>query len=297
MSDNRRAMLLMIAFAALWAAIEEIASHVLRHYSPYQVVWSRYAVHLMLMLAVWGWREPTSLWRTRRPVFQLARSLLMVGMPVSWIIGTQVGVQPAALMSIFWLSPLFILVLARWFLGDRIPAALWIATLAGCSGSFLLHAPGRVAKLELMVFPIAMALCFSLYVVMSRCLRTEATRANLFYTAFGVFLVLTPVMPNVWITPGAHDMLVLAAIGVLGFFALYMLDRMASAAPVSVSAPFAYLQIALTVGIAIVAGAGGNHSLRRTAVGLLLIAGATFSLWVREPRLRLPDAQTARAVE
>lgn len=297
MTDNRRAMLLMLAFVSLWAVIEALAGHVLRHYSPYQVVWTRYAVHLVLMLLVWGWREPGSLWRTRRPVFQFARSLLMLGMPASWIVGMQFGVHSATLMSIFWLSPLFILGLARLFLRDRVPTALWAVTAVACAGSFLLHEPGDLAPLPLLVFPLGMALCFSLYVVMTRSLRTETTRTNLFYTALGVFLVLTPFMPGLWITPSPQDMMSMVGVGVLGFAALYALDRMAAAAPVSVSAPFAYLQIAVTVGIAFVAGMEPGLSARRTAVGLLLIVGAAFYVWVREPRLRVRDAVAARPVQ
>jgi drug/metabolite transporter (DMT)-like permease len=296
MSNNRRAMLLMFAFVALWAVIEALAANVLHHYSPYQVVWTRYAVHLGLMLAVWGWRDPVSLWRTGRPVFQFARSLLMLGMPASWIVGMQVGVHPATLMAVFWLSPLFILVLARIFHGERIPVQLWMAALMGCCGAVLLHEPAWPEMPALLVFPFGMALCFSLYVVMTRSLRGETTRANLFYTAVGVFLVLTPVMPGVWITPDIHDLLVLACIGVLGYVALYFLDCMASAAAVSISAPIAYLQIAVTLGIATAAGMGYAHSPRRTAVGVLLIVGAALYLWVREPRLTLAGAQAARVV-
>ncbi|MEO8804848.1 MAG: DMT family transporter [Burkholderiaceae bacterium] len=284
MTDNRRAMLLMLAFVSLWAAIEALAGHVLHHYSAYQVVWTRYAVHLALMLLVWGWREPGSLWRTRRPVFQFTRSLLMLGMPASWIVGMQLGVHAATLMSIFWLSPLFIIALARLFLRERVPAALWAVTAVACAGSFLLHEPGDLSPVRLLVFPLGMALCFSLYVVMTRSLRTETTRTNLFYTALGVFLVLTPFMPGLWITPSPQDMMAMVGVGVLGFVALAALDRMAAAAAVSVSAPFAYMQIAATVAIAFVAGMEQGLSARRTALGLLLIVGAAFYLWVREPR-------------
>ena len=58
MSPARYSMLLMIGFGVLWAAVESVAVHLSRGYSPYQVVWTRYAVHLGFMLAVWGWRQP-----------------------------------------------------------------------------------------------------------------------------------------------------------------------------------------------------------------------------------------------
>ncbi|WP_382324601.1 EamA family transporter [Hydrogenophaga sp. UC242_53] len=126
MTANRRAILLMLAFVLLWAGIEAMAANVLRHYSPYQVVWTRYAVHLALMLALWGWREPASLWQTRRPVFHVARSLLMLGMPASWVIGMQMGVPGHSVMTIFWISPVLILGLAWVFLQDRVPLLVWV---------------------------------------------------------------------------------------------------------------------------------------------------------------------------
>lgn len=292
MNDHRRAILMMLAFVALWAAVEVLAGGVLSRYSPYQVVWTRYAVHLALMLAVWGWREPLVLLRTRRPVFQLARSLLMLGMPASWIVGMQAGVHIGTLMTLFWLSPLFIMALARILLGEPLHAPLWAAAVAGFVGSLILHQPAPVDRVELLVYPVGMALCFSLYVVMTRSLRNEDVRANLFYTALGVLIALTPAMPAVWTTPLLHDLLAMVGVGVLGFLALFALDRMASAAPVSISAPFAYLQIAFLFLIATLAGMELEHTLRRTVAGLLLIVGAALFLWLRQ---REPGAAGASA--
>ena len=76
-----------------------------------------------------------------------------------------------------------------------------------------------------------------------RSLRHEATRANLLYSALGVFLALTPFMPIVWITPTLYDAGVLIGIGVTGLVALLALDRSASLAPVSAVAPFLYLHV------------------------------------------------------
>ena len=85
MNATRRGMLCMIAFALLWALVEVFASWLSRPYSPYQVVWARYGSHLAIMLAIWGWRDPLVLVRTRRPALQIARSLLMLVMPAAWI--------------------------------------------------------------------------------------------------------------------------------------------------------------------------------------------------------------------
>jgi drug/metabolite transporter (DMT)-like permease len=288
MSAARKSMLLMVAFVGLWAAVEALASTVLAPYSPYQVVWTRYAVHLAFMVAVWGWREPASLWRTQRPWFQSARSMLMLGMPASWALATQSGVASGTLMAIFWLSPLLILAFGRIFLGERAAASVWLVSGIACIGAMLLTRPGPLPSPLLLVFPLGMAVTFSLYVVMTRSLRGETSRTNLFYTALGVFVVLTPWMPHVWLTPSPHDLAVLIGVGLLGYLTLLALDRFAAAAPVSVAAPLAYLQLAFALAFA--AGMGSRGLGISAAAGLLLIVGAAVCIWARAPRQTVREA-------
>jgi drug/metabolite transporter (DMT)-like permease len=288
MSAMRRSMLLMVAFVALWATVEALAARVLMHYSPYQVVWTRYGVHLAFMVAVWGWRQPSSLWHTRRPAFQLGRSMLMLGMPASWAIASSAGMDPSTVMSVFWLSPLLILVFARLFLGEKAPGAIWLVCAIACAGALMFTPPGPVHSVPMLVFPVIMAVTFSLYVVMTRSLRSENTRTNLFYTALGVFVVLTPLMPHVWVMPTLRDMALLTGVGLLGYVGLLALDRLAAAAPVSVAAPLAYLQIVFTVAIA--AGFGAHRVAPMALAGLLVIAATALYLWARAPRLTVVEA-------
>lgn len=283
MSPGRVSMLWMAAFVALWTVVEQLASGVLNLYSPYQVVWTRYAVHIALMLVVWGWREPGTLWHTRRPVYQIVRSLLMLGMPASWVVAMQHGVDPETLMAVFWLSPLLILALAHVLLGERAPWPVWLAGGLVCFGADVLFLHRPTAALSALLFPLGMALSFSLYVVMTRSLRSEPMRANLFYTAFGVMLALSPAMPGLWVTPAPHDLAVMAGVGVLGFGALYALDRMAAAAPVSLAAPAACLQLVFMLSAAWVTGHA--HEGWRTGTGILIIVAVAAYLWVRERAL------------
>ena len=290
MSSNRQAILLMLVFVALWAAIEILAWRVLQRYSPYQVVWTRYAVHLLLMLLLFGWRDPAALVRTRRPVFHLLRSLMMLVMPASWVMGMQAGLPGDAVMSIFWSSPLLILALGALFLRERLPTAIWLATLLAGVGALLVHPLHTLSPPGLLVYPLAMAASFSAYVVMTRALRGEATRANLFYTALGVFLALSPFMPRVWLWPAPADFAVMVAVGVLGCLTLWALDRATAAAPVGLSAPVLTMQIALTAGLLIALGVWKATALPLpVALGLCLIVGAAAFVWLRESRWPLRD--------
>lgn len=285
MSPAHRSMLLMAVFMALWVVMEGLgAASLTRAYSPFQIVWWRYGVHLLFMLAVWGWRNPQSLFRTSRPITHFTRSLLMLGMPASFVFALHEHVPISTGMTIFWLSPVLILAFAAVALRERTGLWAWLVCLCGWLGTVLVMRP-EVPKLGApLLLPFVMAITFAAYVVMTRMLRTEPGHVNLFYTALGVFLALSPFIPAVWIMPNGQDLLVLTGIGLIGYLALLALDRMAAAAPVSIVAPWAYLQLPF----ALVAGllAGHAHLDRRKDVGLVLILGAAAAAWLMRPRQR-----------
>lgn len=284
MKDGRHSMKLMVAFVALWAAEEALTARVVGRYGLAQIVWLRFVLHLLLLWALCGRRDPASLWRTRRPLFQLARSGMLVGMPAFWILGAQRGLAPTVLMSVFWLAPLLILGLAHAFLRERVSRKVWLAAAVACVGVFALTGPHAVPRPQLLVFPFGMAVCFSLYVVMTRSLRAEPTRTNLFYCGLGVCLLLTPWVAMTWVTPSAPDLLIHAGVAVLGLGGLFALERLTATAPVSNFAPLVYLQIPFAMGIAW--SLEQYDPTLRTLVGMLAIGAAVAYAWKHQPRRR-----------
>jgi drug/metabolite transporter (DMT)-like permease len=279
-------MLFMLAFAVLWAMVEALAAGILARHSPYQVVFTRYVVHCLALLAIFH-REPASLLRTSRPALQIGRSLLMLGMPASWVLASQLGVPMGTTMAVFWLSPLLVIGLADAVLGERAPLRLWMAAAIAGAGALALTRPSVLPPPWLLVFPAGMALTFSLYVVLTRSLRGETTRANLFYSALGVAVALTPVMARVWVAPAPRDLAVMVAVGVLGLVGLWTLDRLAHEAPVAPSAPFAFLQLPILLGIDWLRG--HEHLGRRAALGATLIAATAAYLLTAEPQVRVKE--------
>lgn len=283
LSSPSRSAALMIAFAFVWAFAEIVLGMAMRHrYNLMQVVWMRYGVHLLLMLAIWGWRRPSRLWRTSRPAYQLGRSVLMLVMPASFALSLHAGVPPAQVWAIFWVAPLMVLGLAHWLLGERAPTWAWGMVGLGAAGVALVLSPPLPASPAAVVFPLLMALSFALYVVMTRSLRTELVQANLFYTALGVFVLLTPYVAGVWATPTWHDLAVMAGIGVFGLVGLAALDRAAECAPVGLSTPMLYLHMAF-VSLALWVLAGDAPG-RRALAGHAMVGVALAVLWWRTRR-------------
>lgn len=275
----QRALLLMFVFVLAWALVEGVVGAQLQHpYSLMQIVWWRYAAHLALMLLVWGWREPSRLWRTNRPVFHLSRSLCMLVMPLSFAMAVQAGEGMHTVWALFWVAPVLILALAAWWLREQVPPVAWLAVAGGLVAAYLMLGPKWPQSAAMFFWPLLMASSFALYVAMTRSLRHEPVLTNLFYTALGVFVLLSLAMPWVWTRPTLHDAVVLSAIGVVGFGALWALDRACEATQLFRTAPALYLHLAGMVVIeSLWRGAGLS---RREMAALAVIALVVLAAWM-----------------
>ncbi|HLF25327.1 MAG TPA: DMT family transporter [Anaerolineae bacterium] len=281
-ANLRRGILLWCASVLLWAAIEVLGGLAPIDYSAYQIVWMRYATHLLFMLLILGPRRRTRLVRTHHLKLQVARGLLMLGMPVAFIVAA--GLMPVNdAWAVFWITPLLTMLLAALVLRERIHPALWIAALAGFAGTLIVEYPDRALLTPALLLPLVMALCFSLYLVMTRLLRDDGTLTNLFYTAACVLIPLSAGLPLFWRALTLPGLAIMAAIGLLGYVVLYLLDKAIEAAPVSVIAPFTYIQpIGVLVLIDLI-----THSAPAPLkiLGVLIIAGgiACAIIWVVRP--------------
>lgn len=277
-ADTRRAILRMAGFGIAWAVLEAgVGGRMQGHYPLLQVVWCRYAVHLATLGLLFGWRRPDRLWTTARPGYQMTRSMLMLVMPVSFVTALDAGIAGNTIWAMFWVSPVLIIVIARAVLGERASWSQWaMAAIGAAVVAFMVDPLLPPSPPLLLMIPVVMALSFSAYVVMTRSLSGERVLANLFYTALGVFLALTPLMPMVWVTPSWHDAAVLIGIGMLGLVALFALDRSASLAPVSATAPILYIQV---VALALVEFLNGHSLSHRTLAGAAVIAAIAGFQW------------------
>jgi drug/metabolite transporter (DMT)-like permease len=300
-ASPRHAMALLAVFALAWVLLEEVLGRLLQHpYPLLQVVWCRYAVHLSLVVAIFAWRQPKHLWHTGRLGFHLVRSMCMLVMPLGFVMSVGAGAPSGFVWSIFWVAPVLVLLIARRWLREALPdgqaqaarQVRWVSLACALAAALLLWPRPWPAELTAAAWPLAlgwalaMTFSFALYVVMTRSLRTEALQANLFYTAVGVFALLTPFMPSVWVMPTAHDAAVLFGIGALGLVCLVALDRAAAAAPLALSVPglYAFLPSLALVGYLLQGGSNAGPSVRR----LLVVAAITLALaylWHRMPRV------------
>ncbi len=262
---RRRAALLVLGAGSAWAVVEAVAGPVLGRYSPYQVVWSRYAIHLLVVLAWMGRSLP---WRTRRPGLQLLASLCMLAMPHYFVVGARV-IGGANAWAFFWVSPLLALAIGWLALGERPTGLGWLVSAACFGASLLVFGEKPFPPPTGLAASLAMAFSFAAYVVLLRMLRGESLASKLFYTALGVFLALTPVMPRLFVFPDGRAAVALLAVALLGLVFLTLFDCALETATVANTAPFHYgLPLCHVVIVALL----GHGPGRRAMVGALVLA-------------------------
>lgn len=262
----------MVLACFLWAVVEEVGHMVPRGHSALQVVWFRYATHLTAMLLIWVPRRGGSFLRTGRPVTQAVRSLLMLVMPLCFI-GAVSRIDKGTAWSLFWVSPLAVIAVAQVTLRERVDAVSWGAAATGMAGAVLLLAPQGIPRTALgLLLPLGMAASFGAYQLITRRFREETTEANLFYTAFYVWLALTVFLPVFWSPMSWAAAKPMIAIGVIGLAALLALDRALHLAPASVVAPLGYTQLIWSH--VVLGGGPGRSGSLATIAGAALILGS-----------------------
>ncbi len=251
--DRRRtfafATALMFGAMILWVVIETIFK-TLDAYHPLQVVWVRYAIHLVLVLALAPLRRrgrDRPFYVTERPLMQGVRALMMLVMPVAYVVAHRWMPHMNDTMAVFWLAPIAMVLLARAMLGERAGPAVWAVLLAAYGGTLLMFHPGPGVFGVGSLFALAMGGSMAAYFVMTRVLgATDSIVTDLFYSGFVVFVVLTPTLPVYWTTPGPGDLARMAAIGVLGLVVLAMVEKAMHAARAVDLAPVLFVQPVVT---------------------------------------------------
>lgn len=272
-----RAILYMTLSAVCFSVVELTGTNLVRDVSPYQLVWTRYAVHLLFMVVVLGPHYKTRLVRTSRLPLQITRSLTMLAMPLFFIMA--VSAMPSNdVWSVYWLSPLIALVFSVLVLREPVGRLFWAIGGLGFGAMLLIFRIDSGALSPASLFAVGMAACLSLHLTLSRILRQDHPLTSLFHTALWVFIPLSFVMPFVWTPPSLTSLVGMVIIGLVGALGLYALARSGELASLPIVASFAYSEALWTLLLNLILF--GILPGIRTIVGVAVICGITLYQFV-----------------
>ncbi|WP_305075487.1 DMT family transporter [Propionivibrio sp.] len=238
-----RGILMALLATISYAVVDTLSKYQAREYPVGMIVWARYAVPLVLLLAVFLPRRGTAMLRTAFPAVQLARGILLTGGTIFIVFAYRV-MPIAEAQAISFIHPVLLTVLAVIFLKEKVSRLGWTAVLLGFSGVLIIVRPGGGLFTPAAVLPLGLALCFSSYQIFTRLVAGKEDSLNsLFCVLFVGTVAMSAALPLSWIDPTPKGLFFFALIGITSGMGHFSTIKALEFAPASLLAPFAYIQL------------------------------------------------------
>jgi drug/metabolite transporter (DMT)-like permease len=267
----------MLLATCCFGCLDTISKYLVAHYPAAALVWLRYVLQTLVMMAIFLPRIGMRLVRTSAPGLQVVRGLMLVVSSVVFVLAL-LHMQIAEVASIVFLAPIIVALAGGPLLGERVGPRTWLALAGGFTGVLLIIRPGGGAFTWWALLPLACAFLFAGYQILTRKLAgRDDPVTTLFYPGLIACFVVPPLFPGAFEVPTVPlHAAMLAVIGVLGAVGHFILIRAHALAPATLLAPFGYAQllVVLTLGWLVFGQLPDGIAL----VGIALIASSGLAL-------------------
>lgn len=238
-SGFHRGALLMVVSALLFASMAAMVSLAARELHNAPLVFVRHFLMLVFLLP-WLMRQGRRALRTDALAGHLARGLAGVAAVACYFYAiARLRLADAVLLN--QSLPLFIPIVERAWLGERVPRRLWGVLLLGFAGLLLILRPGTgVFEPAALVGLASAAFASFAQVGIRRLTRTEPVTRIIFYYGLVASVVALPPAVFWWTNPSPHTWVTLLLIGVFATAGQFTLTRAYAHAPASRVGPFLY---------------------------------------------------------
>ena len=242
-SQPLRGILLVVLATFLFASHDALSKYLAGFYPILWVVWARYLVHTLLMMAIFLPQSGLRVLRTSRPGLQALRALCLLGTSLLFTTALQY-IPLAEATAVNFLAPLLVTALSLPLLGEKVTRGQWVAVLVSFVGVTVIIHPGGALFTPAVLLPFGSALCFCFYQLLTRKLSgIDSPTTSNFFTGVLNTLVMSAVVPMFWQIPSLVHGLMAVALGTCGMTAHLFLTQAFRHAPPAMLAPFSYCQI------------------------------------------------------
>jgi len=280
-----KAIMYMCLAVLLLSTMNAMAKFLTTNYPLIQIVWARFAGHLVAMTILFWPKLGRQLFHSRRYSLQIGRSAIMFLSNTAFIAGLPL-LHLATASAIMFTAPLMVAALSVPLLGERVGPRRWVAVLVGFVGILIVVRPGGdVANFGAFLIVISAA-CFAFYQIMTRTVvAQDPPETTIIYTALVATIVMTFVLPFEYKIPlRILDLLLFVGLGVFGGLGQYFVVKALQYGPASAVSPFYYgdILVAALLGYFIF----GAFPDSWTWIGAAIIVASGLYLVHRESRLR-----------
>jgi len=209
-----------------------------------EIIWVRYAVHLLMAVLVFAPTQGLGLFRSRAPWLEIARGGALYASTITNFLA--VKFLPVTMTSsILNTTPLIICMLSIPLLGEHVGWRRWSAIVVGFIGVLIIIRPGTSDFSPAVFLSLGGAVLGAFYNILMRKLAgVDSAATQQVYACLLALVCTSPFAFQGWVWP--HDQatwFAFCAIGVAGMAGHQLATVAARFAPASVLAPFSYLQI------------------------------------------------------
>jgi drug/metabolite transporter (DMT)-like permease len=234
----------LILLSTIFLGTSDVTSKYLSMTVPsIEIAWIRFLVFAVIMVPAMAPGSPLYALRTSYLSLQLLRGAALVGSSALFI--TALRYLPIAEASATgFVAPLFVTALSIIFLSESVGLRRWIATATGLFGVLIILRPGTSAFHVAAFLPIGSALCWAATLIMTRMMSgREHAATTMTYSSIAGVVMLSALVPFVWVAPSWHDVLLGLLVGVASTVGQWIVVLAFRYADASVLAPFSYTQL------------------------------------------------------
>jgi drug/metabolite transporter (DMT)-like permease len=243
-----RGILLMCAGVSAFPFMNAAVKLLAQNYPVTEIVWARFTGHLIIMLLIFLPRYRWGLLRTRRPLVQIGRSILMLVSNMVFVMA--IGRVPLATASaIGFTSPLVVTALSVPLLHETVGWRRWSAVIVGFGGALMVIRPGSGFHDPAVLLLVVSAVAYALYQIATRWISQHDDAATgIIFAALLGSLAMSVLLPFDFILPRSLlDLALFCCLGLLGGTGHYLIIRAFQLGQAAVIAPLGYVELVGTV--------------------------------------------------
>ena len=212
-----------------------------------QITWARYFFTVAFTLPIMFFFFRKNLVWTDKPKLQLIRGLILLTANVCFFYSISI-ISLAKALTLAFIAPLIVTAFSPIFLGEKVGFRRWSAVIIGFIGSMVVIRPGFVEINLASLAALGTGVMYGFYLIITRKLSSsDNPLLTLLLTGVVGAIIISFVMPFVWIKPTLNQWSMMAAIGIYACVGHLFIILSLKYADASKLAPFSYFEIVTNI--------------------------------------------------
>ena len=212
-----------------------------------QITWARYFFTVAFTLPIMYLFFRKNLVWTDKPKLQLIRGLILLTANVCFFYSISI-ISLAKALTLAFIAPLIVTAFSPIFLGEKVGFRRWSAVIIGFIGSMVVIRPGFVEINLASLAALGTGVMYGFYLIITRKLSSsDNPLLTLLLTGVVGAIIISFVMPFVWIKPTLNQWSMMAAIGIFACVGHLFIILSLKYADASKLAPFSYFEIVTNI--------------------------------------------------